>query len=1324
MAAVNFRFTRKVEDSSLKDKIDKEDETRARDASLVDRNRREFLIRFCQGAAVAMLPAGLPNFAFRFSGTPSSSTTDSTGAAPGAYHLHPHYRTQRPLDTLLLKAQAGSDEFVTEKYQDQIAAILREWAAGLRSSTTAIGAFEKCFADGFSGISLKPSDSKVVRSGAVLEVRRMEFRASTALGKDKFLEELRSVFSGLVEILTADFQIIGIEAASASPASSAIPQLVKTRVRFDLVGAGKDFHREQRVGQWDLEWEGMPGGFRIQSWAPVDETRSRSSSPVFADVSEEALGRNSSYSEQIIHGTDYWRTVLDGACGINIYGHNGVSVADIDGDGLDDLYVCQPAGLPNRVYRNRGDGTFEDVTEASGLGVLDETACALFADFDNDGRQDLIVVRASGPLLFINEGDGKFRQKPEAFQFATAPQGTFTGAAVADYDRDGWLDIYFCLYVYYRGADQYKYPLPYFAAENGPPNFLMRNQRDGTFRDVTQESGLNQNNTRYSFCCGWSDYNGDGWPDLYVVNDFGRKNLYHNNGNGMFTDVAPQEGVEDIGAGMSVSWLDYDNDGTPDLYVANMWTAAGERISTQDVFKKDSAPEIRAQYHKHAMGNTLFRNRRSEAGGSGFENKTESAGVGMGRWSWSSDAWDFDHDGFPDLYVANGMISGPSREDLNSFFWRQVIARSPDEGKASHEYEEGWNAINELIRADGTWSGFERNVFYANNHDGTFSDISGAVGLDFLEDGRAFALADFDGDGRQEVFLKNRNGPQLRVLKNVMEQLPPSIAFRLRGVKSNRDAIGALITLETSSGRQTRMLQAGSGFLSQHSKQVFFGLGDSTAPVRASIRWPSGLVQRLEGLPPDHTIWVEEGLQPTRMEAFKVSPQRPASMVARLTRLQAVRAEELPNAVQTWLLAPIAAPDFSLSDLSGHTRTLSENRGKTILLYCWSPKASGWQEALSSLEQQSKLSTAEGLQLLAVNVDSGEISDAESSIRNRHVSFPVLRGTDDFAAIYNILYRYMFDRHRDMPIPTSFLIDREGNVVKVYQGSIDFRDVERDIAEIPTTSEQRISKALPFPGLGSFDFARNYLSYGSAFFQRGYMEPAASAFRQALKDDPSSAEALYGLGSAYLNQQKTVEARQSFERATTLHSSYPDTLPNAWNNLGLLSAREGRTAEAIAYFQKALELNPSLFVALENLGNAYRQQKRWDEARDTLEKALSVNADDAEVNYSLGMVFAQTNDTEHAYEYLRKALALRPAYPEALNNLGILYLRTQRRDQAVASFEECIRTSPDFDQSYLNLAQVYALENQPAKARDILLELLKRHPDDAHAHQMMEQLSH
>ena len=1255
-----------------------------------------------------MVPTGLHALAF-----PPNSPVDSSSAllSGGRFQLHPHYISRGPLDDVLRKTDAGLDDFVFEKYHDKIAAILAEWSASLLRSPKEVRAVENTLTADFSGSSLSSVDARLVRPRSPIEVHENTFAAGTNLGRDDFLQQLRHSMDVFSKIETAEFQVTNI-AANAALISRA--QQIKTRVRYEFVGTGHGFHREQRVGYWDLEWEGelfssAPAPFKLRRWQMLNETQSRSASPVFVDITASALGRNSSYSAQMVRGVDYWRTVLDGASGIDIYGHNGVSVADVDNDGFDDLYVCQPAGLPNRLYRNRGDGTFEDITQSSGLGILDNTACALFADFNNDGHQDVVVVRASGPLLFLNQGNGKFRPKPGAFQFAHPPQGTFTGAAVADYDRDGWLDIYFCLYAYYQGTDQYKYPVPYHDAENGPPNFMMRNQRDGTFHDVTAESGLGQNNTRYSFCCGWSDYNLNGWPDLYVVNDFGRKNLYRNNGDGTFTDVALQAGVDDVGAGMSVCWTDFDNDGREDLYVADMWTAAGERISAQDNFKQDAPKDIRDLYRKHATGNSLFRNKETS-----FEDRTAAAAVGMGRWSWSSDSLDFDHDGFQDLYIANGMISGSSRLDLNSFFWRQVVANSPDSAKPAHQYEQGWGAINELIRADGTWSGFERNVFYSNNRDGTFSDISGAVGLDFVEDGRAFALADFDRDGRQEIFLKNRTAPQLRVMKNVIEHLPPSIGFCLRGTKSNRDAIGAAVTVETESGRQTRMLQAGSGFLSQHSKEVFFGLGDAKGPVRASIRWPSGLLQEFNDLPPNHRIWVEEGSEKVRVEPFKT----PKPLLGQNNPDRPQEVSSLPAVVETWLLVPVAAPGFSLPDLAGRMQVLSAFRGKPLLLNFWSAQSADCQGDLNTFQHKVDSWRDRGVQLITVNVD-------EALLGTRRFPFPILRGSDETIAVYNIMYRYLFDRHRDLGLPTSFLIDQRGDIVKVYQGPVDPNQVEQDFVSIPQTDSGRLARALPFPGVTeTFEFSRNYLSLGSIFFQRGYIDQAEASFQLALRDDPLSAEACYGLGSAYLSQRRTAEAREKFERATKLRASYPETLANAWNNLGLLATRENQTDEAVRCFKQAVLLSPDHLIALDNLGNAYRLRKSWNDARRTFERALEVGPGDPEANYGLGMVFAQADDTIGADEYLRRALKARPAYPEALNNLGILYLRTQRRDQAVATFEECVRLAPAFDQSYLNLARVYVIEDAPEKARAILLALLKQHPDHEQARIMLSQLPH
>jgi tetratricopeptide (TPR) repeat protein len=360
-----------------------------------------------------------------------------------------------------------------------------------------------------------------------------------------------------------------------------------------------------------------------------------------------------------------------------------------------------------------------------------------------------------------------------------------------------------------------------------------------------------------------------------------------------------------------------------------------------------------------------------------------------------------------------------------------------------------------------------------------------------------------------------------------------------------------------------------------------------------------------------------------------------------------------------------------------------------------------------------------------VTVSAGETGadKLQTIARDRKLALPILRSSDDVEGVYNILYRYIFDRHRDLPLPTSFLIDDKGEVVKIYQGPLNSEHVESDIRNIPRTSDDRLAKALPFPGLtDTSEFQRNYLSLGAVYFQREYFNQAEASFHSALLADPTSAEALYGLGSVYLKQGETAEARDSFDRATRGHASYRDTLPNSWNNLGLLATREGHTDDAVRYFQQALRKNPDHPIALNNLGNAYRQQKQWTEAQDVLERAVQVSPQDPEANYSLAMVYAQLNDNDRAYEYLQKALALRAGYPEALNNLGVLYLRTQRTDEAVAKFEECIKVAPAFDQSYLNLARVYAIENQPDKARMILQELLKQHPDHALAQQMLQQL--
>jgi tetratricopeptide (TPR) repeat protein/peroxiredoxin len=1213
----------------------------------------------------------------------------------------PKYPAKSPLEDVLRLVAPGSDEFVTEAYASEIGKTLETWSHSFTAPGRNLFELENSIDPGIEATSLLSAKEIILRTGDAISVVKRTFDTKAVSGREQFLEELKGWLGHVSRVETAEFDITSIETLTDSPTT------VRLQILYNLVSQRSDGQREERVGSWRTVWAREASGvWKAHRWQGLDEILSVVSERMFVDVTAPALEHADSYVKQMLRGSDHWRTVLDGACGIDVYGNNGVAAGDFDNDGFDDLYICQPSGLPNRLYRNRGDGTFEDVTEKAGVGVLDNTPCALFADFENKGRQDLLVVCGAGPLLFINQGNGTFSLKRDAFQFAHPPQGTFTHAAVADYDGDGRLDIYFCLYSYYLGLDQYHYPVPYFDARNGPPNYLLHNQGNGTFVDRTEASGLQAENDRYSFAAAWGHATGHGLPDLYVANDFGRANLYRNNGDGTFKAVSSDAHVDDPGAGMSASWADVDNDGNQEIYAANMWSAAGQRVAQQEHFQAKASPAIRAIYQQHARGNSLYRS----TGDGKFTNVSQKAGVEMGRWSWCSDFWDFDHDGYPDLYVANGYISAPVRDDLSSFFWRQVVGKSPEDNTPSLAYEHGWNALNELIRSDGSWSGYERNVMFANNRDGTFAQVSGAVGLDFLEDSRSFALADLDHDGRLEVVLKNRNAPQLRILHNSAKTLGSSIAFRLRGTKSNRDAIGTAVTLEAGSRTQTRYLQAGSGFLAQHGKDLFFGLGKADAPVRATVRWPSGLTQEFTGIPSDHQIEIEEGFPTFAAKPFavaspawtKAGPQ--PEMATRLSR------------IETWLIEPLKAPAFALPDLDGNVRELKAFQGSFLLLTLWAVGRPPSGEQLRLLNPR-----AHQLQILAVNLDSSaDAQKARSFARQERLSFPVLFATDDVAGVYNIIYRYLFDRRRDLVFPTSFLLNKEGMIVKVYQGVIETGRVLEDVASAPSSEPERMHKALPFRGqLLQSAFLRNDFTYGVALFQHGYLDQAAESFQEVVAAKPDDAEGYYNLGTLSLKRNDLAQARSYLQQTVKLRPSYAE----AWNNLGMIAGQEGNAEEAAKDFQQALLLRPNYATALVNLGNIYRRQKAFAQAQDVLNKAIAIQPDDPEINYNLGMLYAQQGQMEQAADYLARAIEARPDYPEALNNLGVIFVRGQDYAKAEEQFKTCIRLAPNFDQSYLNLARLYAMRGDKQDARDVLQKLLAVEPQNAVAKQAIETLS-
>jgi Flp pilus assembly protein TadD/peroxiredoxin len=1273
------------------------------EASLL--HRREFLKQLSY-ASPALFPAPV-RVAFDWTGLGNHPLSTLGGDVSSDFRFAPAYPARSPLDAMLRLVAPGTDRYLTEKYAAEIHLqfeSLRKLLTGQAQITAA--ALSKFLHESVQGNLTASLQELELRSASGMDLRRRNYQAVPRAGKDAVALLLLGYFAPLGRITTAEFEIVSVKPVTSEPLE------LQAQVRYSLVSARQDGSRQQRIGLWETNWRRADSShWLVTQWLFTEEDIATAAKPLYVDVSAPALAGAASYNQQLRFGVDHWRTVLDGASGVDVYGNNGIAAGDFDGDGRDDIYICQPSGLPNRLYRNRGDATFEDVTERAGVGVLDATSCAIFADFQNRGLQDLLVVRNSGPLLFLNQGDGRFARKEDAFSFAKPPEGTFTHAAVADYDRDGRLDVYFCLYTYYLGLDQYHYPSPYFDARNGPPNFLLHNEGDWRFADRTAAAGLSAENDRFSFACAWGDISGNGGPDLYVANDFGRSNLYRNNEDGTFTAISDAAGVNCPGAGMSACWCDFDNDGRQDLYVSNMWSAAGHRVSELDNFHPADTADVRASYRQHARGNSLYRNK-----GSGkFENVSESSGTAMGRWAWSADAWDFDHDGRSDLYVANGYISGIAEPELSSFFWRQVVGNSPANATPAADYEHGWNAINELIRSDHTWSGYERNTLYWNNGDGTFSDISGVSGLDALEDSRAFALADLDGDGRLELVVKSRNAPQLRILRNAMVKIGDVVSFRLRGTKSNRDAVGAAVTLTNGALRQTKYLQAGTGFLSQHAKEIHFGLGQSAGKLSAHLRWPSGLMQEFVDIPRNHRVTLEEG-----KSGFSALP---FSSEARAWQQEGpiVKSSASPEAVATWLLDPLPAPDFLLPDLSGKMASLASFRGKPMLLQLWALAAPQSAEQLRALRDRQTEFGVKGVRVITLNVDDqSRASEIRAFTEKEKLTLPVFLATPDVAGVYNILYRFLFDRRRDLPIPCSFLLAESGMIAKVYQGAVEVKQVLADAATIPRTYEARVAKALPFPGqFYGGQFKRNDFTYGVALFQHGYLDPAGDSFKQVVAAQPQNAEAYYNLGTLYLRKNDLAQARNYLEQTVKHRPEYPE----AWNNLGMIAAQQNQFDEAARHFQKSLTQRPDYVTALLNLGNIERRQGNIREASQLLNRAAELEPENAEANYSLGMLYARENNLVRAMELLQKSVALRPDYPDAINNLGVLYVRQGKNAEAEQQFTACIRIAPNFDQAYLNLARLYMLQQEKEKAREILQALLKLQPDHKLAQQALGMLN-
>ena len=375
----------------------------------------------------------------------------------------------------------------------------------------------------------------------------------------------------------------------------------------------------------------------------------------FDDIAPIILGGNDSWGQQLKHGMNHWVRQIDEAIKPDFLGYHGVALGDVDGDGLEDLHLCQPGGLPNLLFRQEEDGTMTDISAVAGIDWLDNSTAALLIDLDNDGDKDLAVATRAAFLILENDGAARFtlRSKFEGIESGYSP-------TASDYDLDGDLDLLILRYnANSREVGDFPTPHPFHNARNGGANVLLKNEGQLRFSDVTQESGLGKENFRFSFAAAWEDYDNDGDSDLYIANDFGPNQLLRNDG-GKFIDTSVESLSQDWGFGMSASWGDLDRDGNMDLYVSSMFSGAGNLVIPQDDFNPSMPKQTRQRYLKMVRGNSLMRN----DGAGRFTDITSPMDEGYAGWAWGAGLGDFNNDGWEDIYVANGYISQPKKDDL------------------------------------------------------------------------------------------------------------------------------------------------------------------------------------------------------------------------------------------------------------------------------------------------------------------------------------------------------------------------------------------------------------------------------------------------------------------------------------------------------------------------------------------------------------------------------------------------------------------------------------------------------------------------------------
>ena len=852
---------------------------------------------------------------------------------------------------------------------------------------------------------------------------------------------------------------------------------------FEALARMKSDQWRSFEGRMELTWEhtrtddGAAGGWQITGWKTTEMHWRASPRRLFVEALDTAMheSQEASMLRRSLHYEATVKHYRDGAkqlphpyfAPISANQKEGIAVADVNGDGFDDIYITMRLGK-NMLLVNQGDGTFLEQAASFKLDLPGHTTCALFADFDNDGDQDVILGRSLLKTSYLENRQGVFYQHPIP---KFMPMAALSMSA-ADYNMDGLLDVYICTYrpaapagaspaggVAQSKDGDFDWPDEFFdinlareyrrrVSEHrkrkggtvldqlGPPNVLLVNRGGGRFEPAPENDTVGI--WRNSMQATWGDYNRDGRPDLYIANDWGLDVLFRNDGSGGFTDVTTQAGVTAYGYAMGASWGDYDNDGQDDLYVSNMYSEPGRRITKQ-------IPGLEKMFIESAAGNWLYH----QVANGKFEQVAglmpPSMTVMKAGWSWGGCFADFDNDSFLDLYVLNGYFTAPKEHssglDLESNLWRTMVRTDENLSRPSFRFSPEWKRTSAPdshgpmidarlagVERQGdkvfvhSLNGNERNRYFANHAGRSFSDISALSGLDNPADSRGFAILDYDRDGWQDIALVNANQPLFNLYHNEMGTTGLSggvIAIRFVGGNRQaspskgfgcRDGYGARIVVDLGNEKITREHRCGDGWSTQNSPTMMVGIGSHTNVVSLTVKWPSGRTTTTQGVP--------EG---TLLTVYENPEDGPTNDPVERTTYR-VKASERRMAPINREVFPIAAVDSSAKP------------GARLRVYTtFSTSNQPYKENLPRLRHIRAELGPEGVDIIAVPIDDTDdnqkLADYNREYRpsTRLIGIAVSQRAGAAAAFTKVF-------GAEPPLPSSVITDSSGHVLATQPG--------------------------------------------------------------------------------------------------------------------------------------------------------------------------------------------------------------------------------------------------------------------------------------------------